>query len=99
LTDRICRLDAIIAPTTAPAALIDWLCGDNRLGGASCPTAVSGYPHLTVPMGFVGHLPVGLSVFAGAYQESRLIRLGFACEQHTRHWRPPALQLCAFWAS
>jgi amidase len=42
-------------------------------------------------MGFVGHLPVGLSFFAGAYQESRLIRLGFAFEQHTRHWRPPTL--------
>ena len=85
------RLDAIIAPTTAPACLIDWLCGDNRLGGASCPTAVSGYPHLTLPMGFVRHLPVGLSFLAGAYEESKLIRLAFAFEQHTRHWQPPTL--------
>jgi len=85
------RLDAIIAPTTAPAPLIDWLCGDNRLGGCSCPTAVTGYPHLTLPMGFVGRLPVGLSLFAGAFQESKLIRLAFAFEQHTQHLQPPAL--------
>jgi amidase len=86
------RLDAIIAPTATPAWLIDWLCGDNRRGGgASCPSAVAGYAHITVPMGRVEHLPVGLSFFAGAFAESRLIRMGFAFEQRTRHHRPPAL--------
>jgi amidase len=85
------RLDAIIAPTTTPAWLIDWLCGDNRRGGAACPSAVAGYPHITVPMGCVDHLPVGLSFFAGAFEESKLIRIGFAFEQRTRHHRPPAL--------
>lgn len=85
------RLDAIIAPTTTPAWLIDWLCGDNRRGGASCPSAVAGYPHITVPMGCVDHLPVGLSFFADAFAESRLIRMAFAFEQRTRHHRPPAL--------
>lgn len=85
------RLDAIIAPTTTPAWLIDWLCGDNRRGGASCPSAVAGYPHITVPMGRVDHLPVGLSFFAGAFAESSLIRMAFAFEQRTRHARPPAL--------
>jgi amidase len=85
------RLDAIIAPTTTPAWLIDWLCGDNKRGGASCPSAVAGYPHITVPMGFVDHLPVGLSFFAGAFSESKLIRMGFAFEQRTRHRQPPAL--------
>jgi amidase len=85
------RLDAIIAPTTTPAWLIDWLCGDNKRGGASCPTAVAGYPHITVPMGCVDHLPVGLSFLAGAFAESRLIRMGFAFEQRTRHRRPPPL--------
>jgi amidase len=86
------RLDAIIAPTATPAWLIDWLCGDNRRGGgASCPSAVAGYPHITVPMGRVEHLPVGLSFFAGAFAESRLIRMAFAFEQRTHHHRPPAL--------
>jgi amidase len=85
------RLDAIIAPTTTPAWLIDWLCGDNKRGGASCPAAVAGYPHITVPMGWVDHLPVGLSFFAGAFAESKLISIGFAFEQRTRHHRPPAL--------
>jgi amidase len=84
------RLDAIIAPTTTPAWLIDWLCGDNRRGGASCASAVAGYPHITVPMGWVDHLPVGLSFFAGAFAESGLIRMAFAFEQRTRHRRPPA---------
>jgi amidase len=85
------RLDAIIAPTTTPAWLIDWLCGDNKRGGASCPAAVAGYPHITVPMGCVDHLPVGLSFFAGAFAESKLIRISFAFEQRTRHHKPPAL--------
>jgi amidase len=85
------RLDAIIAPTTTPAWLIDWLCGDNRRGGASCPSAVAGYPHITVPMGRVEHLPVGLSFFAGAFAESMLIRMAFAFEQRTRHRCPPVL--------
>jgi amidase len=85
------RLDAIMAPTTTPAWLIDWLCGDNRRGGAACPSAVAGYPHITVPMGFVDHLPVGLSFFAAAFAERKLIRIGFAFEQGTRHYRPPAL--------
>jgi amidase len=85
------RLDAIIAPTTTPAWLIDWLCGDNRRGGASCPSAVAGYPHFTVPMGRVEHLPVGLSFFAGAFAESMLIRMAFAFEQRTRHRCPPVL--------
>ena len=85
------RLDAIIAPTTTPAWLIDWLCGDNKRGGASCPAAVAGYPHITVPMGWLDDLPVGLSFFAGAFAESKLIRIGFAFEQRTRHHRPPAL--------
>jgi Asp-tRNA(Asn)/Glu-tRNA(Gln) amidotransferase A subunit family amidase len=52
---------------------------------------VAGYPHITVPMGCVDHLPVGLSFFAGAFAESGLIRMGFAFEQRTRHRRPPAL--------
>ena len=55
------------------------------------PCAVASYPHITVPMGCVDHLPVGLSFFAGAFAESKLIRIGFAFEQRTRHHTPPAL--------
>ena len=83
------QLDALIAPTTTPAWLTDWIMGDNRKGGASAPAAVAGYPHITVPMGAVGHLPVGLSIFAGAFQDRRLIELAYGFEQRTRLRRVP----------
>ncbi|MBT6272775.1 MAG: amidase [Chromatiales bacterium] len=85
-------LDAIIAPTTTPAWLIDWISGDNRKGSAAPPAAVAGYPHITVPMGYVAHLPVGLSVFAGAFQEAHIIRITHAFEQATQHRQPPSTQ-------
>jgi Asp-tRNA(Asn)/Glu-tRNA(Gln) amidotransferase A subunit family amidase len=73
-------LDAIVAPTASPAWCIDWVCGDNRKGGASAPAAVAGYPHVTVPMGFVRHLPVGLSLFTSAMRDAQLIQLAAAYE-------------------
>ena len=51
--------------------------------------AMAGYPHLTVPMGFVDGLPVGISFFAGAGQEGLLIEAAYAYEQATKHRRPP----------
>ena len=85
------HLDAIIAPTHTAAWLIDWIGGDNRRGGCSGPPAAAGYPHITVPMGFVEHLPVGLSFFAGAFQDRDVIRLAYAYEQYTHHFRAPEL--------
>ena len=63
--------------------------GDHFLGGSSTPAAVSGYPSLTVPMGFVFGLPVGISFIGRAWSEATLIRLAHAFEQATRHRRPP----------
>ncbi len=83
------RLDAIIAPTGSPAWTIDPINGDHFLGACSTPAAVSGYPHLTVPMGAVAGLPVGLSFFGRAWSEPKLLLLGFAFEQATRWRRPP----------
>jgi amidase len=85
------NLDAIIAPTEgSPAFVIDPVVGDNILrGGCSTPPAVAGYPHITVPAGYVHGLPVGLSFFAGAYQEGKLIGYAYAFEQATRVRRPP----------
>lgn len=83
------HLDAIIAPTGGPAWLIDRLNGDHYGGGCSSPAAVAGYPHITVPAGFVAGLPIGLSFFAGAFQEGRLIQLAYAFEQASRARRPP----------
>ena len=83
------RLDAVVAPTGGPAWTIDLLNGDHFGGGYSSASAVAGYPHVTVPAGAIGGLPVGLSFFAGAWTEARLLRYAYAFEQATRHRRPP----------
>jgi amidase len=78
------ELDAIVAPSGGPPWLTDWVNGDHFSGGSSAPAAVAGYPNVTVPAGYISGLPVGISFFAGAYQEPTLIRLAYAFEQATR---------------
>jgi amidase len=86
------RLDAIVGPTGGPAWLTDLVGGDHYTGiGCSTPPAVAGYPHVTVPAGFVFGLPVGLSFFGPAWSEPVLLRLAYAFEQATRHRKPPRL--------
>lgn len=85
------NLDLLIAPTTAPAWKIDLINGDNYSGSASSPAAVAGYPHISVPMGFVEHLPVGMSFFASAGDEGLLIEAAFAYEQLSQARRAPSL--------
>jgi amidase len=83
------RLDAIVAPTGGPAWPTDLIGGDHFLGSASRLPAVAGYPHITVPMGAVSGLPVGLSIFGAAWSEEKLIGIAYAYEQLT-HLRPTA---------
>jgi len=83
------RLDALVAPTGAPAWVIDPVSGDHFVGGNSTPAAVAGYPAISVPMGFVFGLPVGLSFIGRAWTEATLVRLAFAFEQATHQRRPP----------
>ena len=83
------RLDAIIAPTNGPAWTTDWVNGDHFSGSSSSPAAISGYPNITVPMGFVHGLPVGISIFGKAWSEPVLLRIAFAFEQATRHRKAP----------
>jgi amidase len=83
------RLDALIAPTGSPAWLIDPVNGDHSGTSFSSPAAVAGYPHLTVPAGFVRGLPIGLSFVGAAWSEPRLLALGHAFESLTGHRRPP----------
>src|SRR5437773_1161554 len=84
------QLDALIAPTGGPASLIDLVNGDPGGGGSfSTPAAVAGYPHVTVPMGHVRGLPVGLSFVGRPWTEALLIKLAFAYEQATKARRPP----------
>jgi amidase len=73
------RLDALMAPTGSPAWKTDLIDGDHFLGGSSSLAAISGYPSITVPMGFIDELPVGVSFFS----------IAFAYEQGTQHRKTP----------
>jgi amidase len=83
------KLDALIAPTGGVAWLVDHQNGDRFGGSAARPAAVAGYPHVTVPAGFVGGLPVGLSFFGSPRTETKLIRYAFAFERAAQARRPP----------
>lgn len=73
---------ALVGPTMPPAWKIDAVNGDQIAGGgAGSLAAVAGYPHLTVPMGLVKGLPVGLSFLGPKWSEARLLSLGYAYEQ------------------
>jgi amidase len=75
------KVIALLAPTSGPAWSTDLVNGDRSVGSASLLAAVAGYPHLTVPMGEVAGLPVGLSFIGPAWSEATMLSLGFAFEQ------------------
>ena len=76
------KLDALVSPTMPPSWKIDAVNGDQISGGgAGWLAAISGYPHLTVPMGQVKGLPVGLSFIGPKWSDALMLRLGFAYEQ------------------
>jgi amidase len=83
------KVDAIVAPTSGPARLIDYVNGDADVGGCSSAAAVAGYPHITVPAGFVHGLPVGISFFGPAWSEPALLKIAYAYEQLTKKRRAP----------
>jgi amidase len=83
------KVDAIVTLTGGPAWLIDHINGDYGAGGCSGPAAVAGYPHITVPAGFVRGLPVGLSFFGAAWSEPSLLKFAYAFEQATKARRKP----------
>ena len=84
------RLDAIVAPTNGPAWLIDHVNGDSYTGGSmSTGPAVFGSPHITVPMGYVRRLPVGLSFIADRGQDADLLGVAYGYEQAHPVRRPP----------
>jgi amidase len=93
---RANQLDAIISVTSGPACCIDLVAGDYRTGGGfSGPAAMAGYPHITVPMGLVLGLPVGLSFVGTAYSEAALIRMAYAYEQASKKRVAPGLVAAA----
>ena len=90
-TLRKFKLDALIMPSGGPAWTIDLANGDayNWDMESTSPPAVAGYPHITVPAGYVFGLPVGLSFVSTAWQEAKLIKYAFAFEQATQYRRQP----------
>jgi len=89
---KVNRVVALVGPTVGPAWKIDAVNGDSfGGGGAGSLAAVAGYPHLTVPMGLVKGLPVGLSFIGPKWSESLLLNLGFAYEQARGPFPTPKL--------
>ncbi len=86
------NLDAIVAPTRGVAWKTDHILGDRLDGGSSAGTAaIAGYPDITVPMGFVSGLPVGVSFFGRVWSEPSLLRIAYGYEQATQHRTAPRL--------
>jgi amidase len=82
-------LDALVAPAMSPAWPTDPVDGDHFLGAGYGAAAVARYPSLTVPMGEVHGLPVGMVFMGTAWSEPRLIELGYAYEQASKARKPP----------
>ncbi len=89
------KLDAIVAPTTVPATFNDLVLGDGNWPACTTPPAVAGYPHITVPAGFVHGLPVGISFFGPAWSEPALLKLAYAFEQAGKARKRPTFALTA----
>ncbi len=83
------KLDALVAPTGGPPWTTDLVNGDHFVGGLSTAPAVAGYPHITVPAGYIFGLPIGISFVGRAYTETILIKIAYAYEQLTRFRKPP----------
>ncbi|HSC39133.1 MAG TPA: hypothetical protein VLD19_14725, partial [Chitinophagaceae bacterium] len=84
------KLDALVSVTNGVACCIDLINGDYDTGfSTSSPAAMAGYPHITVPMGLVHGLPIGLSFFGTAYTEPALISMAYAYEQATKKRAAP----------
>ena len=85
------QLDALVAISNGPAWLTDHINGDAFQIGSSSYAAISGFPNITVPAGFVAGLPIGLSFIGQPFTERELIGIAYAFEQATRARRAPDL--------
>ena len=80
------NLDALCGPATGPAWCIDVINGDHWTGyGTYGPAATTGYPSITVPMGLVHELPVGISFIGRAFDEPGLLAIAYAYEQVSKN--------------
>lgn len=85
------KLDALVAPSNAQPWLIDLITGDNptKYVGSSSLAAVSGYPNITVPSGFLNKMPIGMSFFGRAFSEPTLIKIAYSWEQASKARKKP----------
>ncbi|HWP47413.1 MAG TPA: amidase [Candidatus Limnocylindrales bacterium] len=89
------NVDVIVAPTLGPVMPIDLVLGDHlippwaTLHWAPSVAAVAGYPHISVPAGYIFGVPVGISFMGGAWSEPTLIKIAYAFEQATKYRKPP----------
>jgi amidase len=84
------RLDALVAPSRPPAWVVDPINGDRAIGGSTQPSAMAGYPIVTVPSGMAFEaLPLGLALFARPGSEALLLGMAYAFEQLTDARRAP----------
>ncbi len=86
------NLDAIVGPTGGPAWKTDLVNGDNFSLSSSSPAARAGYPNITVPMGYIDGLPVGISFFGRAWSEPILIEIAYAFEQARKVRKAPGVR-------
>ena len=86
-------LDALIVPTGTPAWKTDMLNGDLYLGGNSSLAAIAGYPSISLPMGFIDGLPVGISFIGKAWTEPKLFEIAFSFEQGTKVRKVPEFRM------
>jgi amidase len=83
------ELDAIVAPTSGPGWPIDWVSGDRITLSSALPAGAAGYPSITLPMGAIHNLPVGMSFIGRAWSEPKLIGYAYALESRLEAWSPP----------
>jgi amidase len=86
------NLDAVIAPTNGPSWVTDWVNGDRFSVGSSSPAAISGFPSVTIPMGEIHGLPVGVTLMGRPYSEKKLIELAYALEHTLQARRDPGFR-------
>jgi amidase len=86
------RVDALVAPTAGPAWVVDTINGDHASGSTPTLAAVAGYPHLSVPMGMVFGLPVGLSIMGPQWADATVLKFGYAFEKALHFTAAPTYQ-------
>ncbi|AJA07866.1 amidase [Sphingopyxis fribergensis] len=86
--DRLLKthdVDLLVGVTNGPAWVSDLAKGDSyKSPGTSQMPAVAGYPHLTVPMGAVEGLPIGLSFIGAKWSDADILAAGYAYEQASK---------------